>query len=92
MTTDAAGAEPQEPMAIELKLDVFEKLVRSHGWTSNAEIAAALGISERHALRVRKGKARPGIAFIAGLLTACEEAGFRRTFRVVRESAPIGKD
>lgn len=91
MTTHAETA-PREPMTIELKLTVFEKLVSSHGWTSNAEIAAALGISERHVLRVRKAETRPGVNFIAGLLEACEEAGFRRTFRIVPESAPIGKD
>lgn len=90
MTTDAENT-PQA-MTIELKLGVFEKLARSNGWTSNGDIAAALGISERQVSRIRSGKSRPGVNFIAGLLNAVEEAGFRRTFRVVPESDPIGKD
>lgn len=83
---------PRNAMTIELNLPVFEKIARSNGWTTNAEIAEALGISERQVRRVRSGNGRPGIDFIAGLLTAVEEAGFRRTFRVVPSSAPIGED
>lgn len=90
MTTDAET--PQEAMAIELKLTVFEKVARSNGWTTNADIAAAIGISEKQVSRIRTGKSRPGIGFIAGLLTAADEVGFRRLFRVIPESDPIGKD
>jgi transcriptional regulator with XRE-family HTH domain len=90
MANDALTS-PQA-MAIELNLTMFEKVARSYGWTSNTDIAAALGISERQVTRVRSGKSRPGSTFIAGLLSAAEETGFRRLFRVVPESAPIGKD
>lgn len=91
MTTDAEKT-PQQAMTIELMLSVFEKVAQSHGWTSNADIADAIGMSEKQISRVRSGKQRPGIPFIAGLLTAAPETGFRRLFRVVPESDPIGKD
>ena len=91
MTTDAEKTPPQA-MTIELRLGAFEKIAQFNGWTSNADIANAIGISEKQVSRVRSGKQRPGITFIAGLLTAVEEAGFRRLFRLVPESDPIGKD
>lgn len=78
--TDAAQ---RDAMTIELNLAVFEKVARSNGWGNNAEIADAIGVSERQVSRIRSGKGRPGIDFIAGLLNAAEEAGFRRLFRVV---------
>lgn len=84
--TDAAE---RDAMTIELNLAVFEKITRSNGWGSNAEIAKAIGVSERQVSRIRSGKGRPGIDFIAGLLNAVEEAGFRRTFRVVPKSESI---
>lgn len=83
---------PRDALTIELKRDIFEKIARANGWTSNAEIAEALRISERQVSRIRSGQGRPGISFIAGLLNAAEETGFRRCFRVVPESEPIGKD
>lgn len=89
---DSAEDTPRDEMTIELNLPVFEKIARAHGWGSNAEIAEAIGVSERQVRRVRNGTGRPGIEFIAGLLNAVEEAGFRRTFRVVPKSASIRKD
>lgn len=89
---ERADTALREPMAIELNLTVFEKVARSYGWASNEEIAKALGVSERQVSRVRRGKGRPGTAFIAGLLTAAEEVGFRRLFRIVPASHPIGRE
>lgn len=91
-TANEATAAPREAMTIELNLPVFEKIARSNGWATAAEIAEAIGVSERQVERIRSGKSRPGTDFIAGLLNAAEEAGFRRTFHVVPKSASIGKD
>lgn len=91
-TANEATPAPREAMTIELNLPVFEKIARSNGWTTAAEIAAAIGVSERQVERIRAGHGRPGTDFIAGLLHAVEEAGFRRTFRVVPKSESIGKD
>lgn len=85
--TDAAQSDA---MTIELNLPVFEKVARSNGWSNNAEIAQAIGVSERQVRRVRGGDGRPGIDFIAGLLNAAEEAGFRRLFRIAPKSESIG--
>lgn len=76
-------------MTIELNLAVFEKVARANGWGSSAEIAQAIGVSERQVSRIRSGNGRPGIEFIAGLLDAAEEVGFRRLFRIVPKSESI---
>lgn len=91
-TANEAAPAPREAKTIELNLSVFEKVARSNGWASNIEIAEAIGISERQVERIRNGQSRPGTDFIAGLLDAAEEAGFRRLFRIVPKSASIGKD
>jgi len=91
-TANEAAPAPREAMTIELNRPVFEKIARANGWTSNTEIAEAVGISERQVERIRGGKSRPGIDFIAGVLHAAEEAGFRRLFRVVPKSESTGKD
>ena len=91
-TANEATPAPREAMTIELNLSVFEKVARANGWASNIEIAKAVGVSERQVERIRGGQSRPGIDFIAGVLDAAEEAGFRRLFRVVPKSDPIRKD
>lgn len=74
---------------IGLNRSAFEKVARSNGWTTDAEIAKALGMSERQVSRIRSGKGRPGIDFIAGLLDAAEEVDFHRVFCVVPKTDPI---
>ena len=71
------------PKTIKLKMDRFAKVAAAYGWTTNADIARALGIDETTVGRVLKGKANPGVQFIGGLLAAAEEIGFRRVFEVV---------
>lgn len=89
---ERADDTPRDAMTIELNLPVFEKVARSNGWTNSTEVATAIGVSERQVRRVRNGDGRPGIEFIAGLLAAAEEVGFRRLFRIVPKSESIGKD
>lgn len=91
-TANEATPAPREAMTIELNLGVFEKVAGSNGWDGNTEIAEAVGISERQVERIRNGQSRPGTDFIAGVLTAAPEVGFRRLFRIVPKSASIGKD
>lgn len=87
--TDGA---PRDGYTIELILPVFHKVVRANDWTTNADIAEALCISERQARRIMTADGRPGTDFIGGLLMADDSVGFRRLFRVVRKSDPIRKD
>lgn len=78
--------------AIELNFELFEKVAKTNGWTTNAQVATALGISERQASRVRARQQRPGNAFIAGLIAAAgDEFRLRAMFPVVPASAPIGR-
>jgi transcriptional regulator with XRE-family HTH domain len=91
-TANEATPAPREAMTIELNRPIFEKVARSNGWTTGAELAEVLGMSERQVSRIRSGTSRPGIDFIAGLLSAVEESGFRRLFRIVPKSESIGKD
>jgi hypothetical protein len=82
---------------IELDFAKFTKLAIGYGWMANGgfdfdRIAAELGISERQTYRVLGRESRPGANFIGGLLTAAEEVGFRRLFKIVNASDPIGRD
>ncbi|HEY0937150.1 MAG TPA: hypothetical protein VGD91_25850 [Trebonia sp.] len=83
---------PHDGYTIELILPTFQKVVRANDWTTNAEIAEALCISERQVHRIRTGSGRPGTDFIGGLLMADDLLGFRRLFRIVPKSDPIRKD
>lgn len=91
-SADDAKPAIQEQMAIELDYDLFERVAKTNGWATNAQIAAALGVSERQVSRVRSRRARPGTAFLAGLIHAAgDDFRLRKMFRVVPESAPIGR-
>ena len=83
--------------AIELDLGMFRGLASTHDWLIKDgydydRIAYEFAISQRQAYRVLKCKSRPGVGFIGGLLTAADEAGFRRMFRIVNKTDPIGKE
>jgi len=66
----------------------FEKIVRGNGWTTNAEIAAAVYLSERQVRRIRNGRTPPGLAFVAGFLHAAPEADPRQVFEIVSADQP----
>ena len=97
MTTDAEPSRP-EPRTIALDLAKFEVLAQDFGWMTNGKydyerIAYELALSEKQARRVLAEQARPSTTFIGGLITATHDLiGFRRVFRVVNLSDPIGKD
>lgn len=90
MTTEIARpADAQAaPKTIKLRTDKFAKVAALNGWTSNAAIARAIGVSETQVARVIRGEADPGTQFIAGFLAAAEEVGFRRVFEIVPMSIP----
>jgi len=96
MTTDAEPLR-REPRTIELIGDKFEVLAQDFGWMTNGKydyerIAHELALSEKQARRVLTAQARPSTTFIGGLITATHDlVGFRRVFRVVNLSDPIGK-
>lgn len=96
MTQDS-GVIARPARTVELDFGKFHKLAEAHDWLLTDgydydRIAYELAISTRHARRVLGRESRPGGTFIGGLLTAAEEAGFRRVFRLVDLDAPIGKD
>lgn len=97
MTTDAEPSRP-EPRTIALDLPKFEVLAQDFGWMTNGEydyerIAYEVALSEKQARRVLTEQARPSTTFIGGLITATHDlVGFRRVFKVVNLSDPIGKD
>lgn len=66
----------------------FEKIVRGNGWTTDAEIAQAVYLSERQVRRIRSGKTPPGLAFVAGFMHAAPEADPRQIFEIVSAAQP----
>lgn len=77
------GTKSNPTMTIQLKTDLFERIVKARGWNSDAAIAKALGISRAQIQRIRSGEQPPSTSFIASFLNAVPEAGFRRTFDIV---------
>jgi transcriptional regulator with XRE-family HTH domain len=93
MASDDAAGSAQGPWVIELDFKLFERVANTNGWTTNAQVADALGVSERQVSDVRSGRRRPGVGFMAGLIAAAgDDFRLRRMFRVVPESTPIGKE
>lgn len=95
MTQGPAIVRPN--LTIDLDLERFELAAKAHDWVGKdgkfdyTLIARVLNCSERQAYRVLTHESRPGPSFIAELLTAAEESGFRRLFRIVDSAAPIGR-
>lgn len=98
MTTQHPGFITRPTSTIELNQTYFAQVAAEYGWmTKNRldfdRIAAELGISESQARRILTAEQRPGTTFIGGLLVATDDnLRFRKTFRVVEASKPIGKE
>jgi hypothetical protein len=87
-TPDSTPANPKGRIVLKRDEDgvlLFTGLAKRHGWESLQDIADALGMSPRQVRRVLDGSDDPGVAFIAGLLLAAPETGFRRIFEPVKE-------
>lgn len=66
-----------------LNTSALKKYLKEKNWTL-CDLAQRMGISYNMLHLVTKGKRNPGHVFIAGLLSACEEADFNDFFIVVR--------
>lgn len=71
--------------AIRLRTGQYRKYAALKGWTTNAQAAAAVGVTEPTIGRVLTGKRAPGEQFIAGLLAALPELDFSDLFEVVED-------
>jgi hypothetical protein len=90
--TEAHSRTTRAPLkTIVLQHDRFAAIAEQRGWTSNAAIARAIGVPERTVDRIIAGTSQPTIAFIAGLLVAVPELGFRRVFEPVVASDIEGR-
>lgn len=82
--TDSRAANPRAPRkTIDLDVQRLADITARQGWKSNADMARATGVSERTVDRIVAGTSRPSVEFIAGLLLAIPELGFRRVFTPV---------
>lgn len=96
MTTESQIVRPG--LTIDLDYARFDKVAKAHDWKTGGGnyaydvIAAALNLSARQVMRILDRESRPGTSFIAEALTAADEVGFRRLFRIVNSADPIGKD
>jgi hypothetical protein len=91
MTTERTS-RIQPAWTVELHRDRFEVIAKAHAWDSNVAVAKAIGISPRQVARVLDGTTAPGVAFIAGLLAAAPETGFRRMFEIVPATDVTGEE
>ncbi|HEY3477516.1 MAG TPA: hypothetical protein VGL02_01340 [Streptomyces sp.] len=98
MTTQSSGFITRPTSTLELNLGYFRQVAADYGWMVSDRldfdrIAAELGISESQARRILTAEQRPGTTFIGGLMVATDDnLRFRKTFRVVDASQPIGKE
>ncbi len=74
---------------IRLRTGQYRKYVRLKGWTTQAEQAAAIGVTEPTVGRVLAGKTAPGEQFMAGLLAALPELEFADLFEVVVDAEQV---
>lgn len=81
-----AGATPPRKRLV---IEEFDRLIDDKGWSSDTEIAAALGMSQPQVSRVRREKNRPGQRFIDGCVKVWGE---RITYRVLLADDEAGDD
>jgi hypothetical protein len=55
-----------------LRLDEFDRLTLLRGWKTDAERCLAIGISQAHMSRIRRGEINPGGAFIHQVMKKLE--------------------
>ena len=78
---------------VALRRDVVEELRTRDGLTV-AELAARMGVAATTVSRVLSGRHAPGVAFIAGALTAFPGVRFEELFDLVavrRIAEPVGR-
>lgn len=67
---------------LRLRIEEFDRLTNIRGWTTDAQRAAAIGVSPTLMSRVRSGELRPGQKFIAGCITIWGSAGYDVLFEM----------
>lgn len=81
-----------DPKTLLLLPEQFQAVAKAHGWTSNAALGRALGMSAEQVRRVLRGEIPPNASFIGGVLLAAPELGFRRIFEPVVASPQKGQE
>lgn len=74
---------------IRLRTKQFNKICNVKGWTTQAQRAAGVGVTEPTIGRVMTGKRAPGEQFIAGCLAAFPELEFSDLFEVISDDEQV---
>jgi len=59
-----------QPPVLRLRLDEFDRLTGDKGWTTDAERARRLGVSDRLVSHLRVGRTEPGLKFVDACIRA----------------------
>jgi hypothetical protein len=65
---------------LRLRLDVFDQLTDAKGWTTDAERARQLGISDRMVSHLRVGRANPGLKFVDRCIAVLGKEAYDQLF------------
>lgn len=72
-----------EAKTLRVRREVFDAVAARRGWTSDSDVARALGVSTSAARRILKRVQEPTARFIAGWTEVVREEAFLAAFEVV---------
>ncbi len=85
--TVALVTESKPPPVLRLRLDEFDRLTADKGWTTDAERARQLGISDRMMSHLRVGRANPGLKVVDACVAAFGPDVYDRLFERSQDAA-----
>lgn len=79
----SANKQVKPKLRLELKPDGLAMLCENLGIATDRELAERIGINQSNLCRVRTGRARPGVPFVAGSLQAFGSKAFDTLFEII---------